>query len=167
MTIELVVQRTHPEDRSAVQQLIERVSRERKDFDFEHRLLMPDGSVKYVRVVGHPSTNQSGSFEFVGAVTDITERKRAETLFIGEKRLFEMIATGVALKEILNVLCLIIEEYQSRYACLCFVASSRRSSSGIRSHTASLKDGRSRWKSCQLDQVPALAGRRHIGDHRS
>ena len=40
---------------------------------------MPDGSCKYLRVVGHPSTNdESGDFEFVGAVTDITERKRAE-----------------------------------------------------------------------------------------
>jgi PAS domain S-box-containing protein len=76
--IDLIVQRTHPEDRLAVQQLIERVSRERKSFDFQHRLLVPDGSVKYVRVVGHSSENESGSFEFVGAVTDITERKRAE-----------------------------------------------------------------------------------------
>jgi PAS domain S-box-containing protein len=77
-TIDMVVQRTHPEDRSAVQQLIERVSRERKEWDFEHRLLMPDGSVKYLRVMGHPSKDETGSFEFVGAVTDITERKRSE-----------------------------------------------------------------------------------------
>src|SRR6202165_1948452 len=78
--IELVVQRTHPEDRLMVQQLLDRVSRERKDFDFEHRLLMPDGSVKYVRVVGRPSQDESGRFEFVGAVADITERKRGELL---------------------------------------------------------------------------------------
>jgi len=77
-TIELIMQRTHPEDRSAVQQLIERVSRERKEWDFEHRLLMPDGSVKYLRVMGHPSKDERGSFEFVGAVTDITERRQAE-----------------------------------------------------------------------------------------
>src|SRR6202165_4088013 len=78
--VELAVQRTHPEDRLMVQQLIDRVSRERKDFDFEHRLLMPDGSVKYVRVVGRPSQDESGRFEFVGAVADITERKRGELL---------------------------------------------------------------------------------------
>jgi PAS domain S-box-containing protein len=113
ITIEQVLQRTHPEDKSAVQQFIERATSERTSFDFEHRLLMLDGSVKYVRVVGHPSTDESGNFEFVGAVTDITERKRGEALFTGEKRLLEMIATGVALKEILNVLCLIIEEYRS------------------------------------------------------
>ena len=44
---------------------------------------------------------------------EITERKRTEALLAGEKRLLEMIATGGALKEILNVLCLIIEEYRS------------------------------------------------------
>jgi signal transduction histidine kinase len=45
----------------------------------EHRLLMPDDSVKYVRVVGHPSTeDEAGNFGFVGAVTDITGRKLAE-----------------------------------------------------------------------------------------
>jgi C4-dicarboxylate-specific signal transduction histidine kinase len=52
--------------------------RERKDFDFEHRLLMPNGSVKYLRVVGRASKGESGSIEFVGSVTDITERKLAE-----------------------------------------------------------------------------------------
>jgi PAS domain S-box-containing protein len=76
--LELVMQRTHPEDRLMVQQLLDRVSRERKDFDFEHRLLMPDESVKYVRVVGRPSQDESGRFELVGAVTDITERKESE-----------------------------------------------------------------------------------------
>ena len=59
--------------------MIDRVVLERKDLDFEHRLLMPNGSVKYLRVVGRPSTeDESGNFEFVGAVTDITERERAE-----------------------------------------------------------------------------------------
>lgn len=78
VTLELIAQRTHPEDRLAVAQLIERVSRDKKEFDFEHRLLLPDGSVKHLRVVGHPSTSdESSRFEFVGAVTDITERKRA------------------------------------------------------------------------------------------
>ncbi len=78
-TVEVIVQRTHPEDRAFVQETLDQVARDRKAFEFEHRLLTPDGSVKYVRVVGHPSTNdESGNFEFVGAVTDITESKRAE-----------------------------------------------------------------------------------------
>ena len=78
-TVEFVLQRTHPEDRAFVQETLDQAVRDRKAFDFEHRMLMPDGSVKYVRVVGHPSANdESGNFEFVGAVTDITERRRAE-----------------------------------------------------------------------------------------
>jgi PAS domain S-box-containing protein len=78
VTIDQILRRTHPEDRAAVRQLFERVSRDRTAFDFEQRLLMPGGSVKYLRVVGHPSSAERGSFEFVGAVTDVTERNRAD-----------------------------------------------------------------------------------------
>jgi signal transduction histidine kinase len=78
-SIRLVLERTHPEDRAFVQQTLDRVTTERKDFDFEHRLLTPGGEVKYVRVVGHPSINhESGKFEFVGAVMDITQRHQAD-----------------------------------------------------------------------------------------
>ena len=48
---------------------------ERKEFDFEHRLLAPDGAVKYLRVVTYLAP---GGSEFVGAVTDITEFKRSQ-----------------------------------------------------------------------------------------
>ena len=61
-----------------MQEIFERASREKSEFDLEHRLLMPDKSVKYLHVVGRPSTDERGRFEFVGAVTDLTERKRAE-----------------------------------------------------------------------------------------
>jgi signal transduction histidine kinase/CheY-like chemotaxis protein len=78
-TLERAFERIHPEDRPLVRQTLDSASQERKDLDFEHRLLMPDGSVKYVRIVGHPSTrNESRNVEFVGAVTDITAAKQAE-----------------------------------------------------------------------------------------
>jgi signal transduction histidine kinase len=77
-SLNLVLQRTHPEDRALVREATDRVSNERKDFDLEHRLLMPDGSVKYLRVVGRLSINESGSLECAGAVADLTEHKRAE-----------------------------------------------------------------------------------------
>jgi len=78
-TVELILQRTHPEDRSFVQGTLDQAARDRKVLDFEHRLMMPDGTVKYVRVVGHSATIAgSGDVTFVGAITDVTERKRAE-----------------------------------------------------------------------------------------
>jgi PAS domain S-box-containing protein len=77
-TVEFVVQRTHPEDRAAVQMTIDRASRNGEDFDHEHRLLMPDGSVKYVHAVARAKRDASGSLEFVGAVTDVTAIKKTE-----------------------------------------------------------------------------------------
>jgi PAS domain S-box-containing protein len=77
-TMELVLQRTHPEDAAFVKETIERASQDGTDLDFEHRLLMPDGSIKHVHVVGHAERDKSGELEYVGAVLDVTERKRAE-----------------------------------------------------------------------------------------
>jgi signal transduction histidine kinase len=74
-----LIERTHPDDRMHLQQIIDRASTERTEFISEHRLLMANGSIKYVRSVAHPSTVEDPeSVVFVGAVTDITERKRIE-----------------------------------------------------------------------------------------
>jgi PAS domain S-box-containing protein len=78
VTVELIRERTHPEDRSAAAELLELATREKTEFDFEQRLLMRDGSIKYLRIVGHPSEDESGCLEFVGAVTDLTAAKQAE-----------------------------------------------------------------------------------------
>jgi PAS domain S-box-containing protein len=78
-TVEVILERTHPEDRALVQETLHQATEKKRPFDVEHRLLMPDGSVKYIRVVGHPSTHEdSGDVEFVGAVTDVTAAKKAE-----------------------------------------------------------------------------------------
>ena len=77
-TLEVILQRTHPEDVAFVKETIERASHEQKGIDFEHRLLMQDGSIKYVRIVGHAVKDNSGEIEFVGALTDITSAKEAE-----------------------------------------------------------------------------------------
>jgi PAS domain S-box-containing protein len=76
-SVELVLQRFHPEDAAFVKQTIERASQDGKDFDFEHRLLMPGGSVKYVHVVARAVSDESGGIEFVGSVMDVTEQHQA------------------------------------------------------------------------------------------
>ena len=78
VTIDMVVRRIHPDDRAGAQQTIDRATRDGRDFDHAYRLLLPDGSVKHVHATAHAVTDASGSIEFVGAVTDVTARKRAE-----------------------------------------------------------------------------------------
>jgi PAS domain S-box-containing protein len=82
-TLELVLQRIHPDERDRVKQTLERATEARANLDFEHRLLMPDGSVKYLHVIARESGHSSGSLEYVGAVTDVSQRKKAEQKFRG------------------------------------------------------------------------------------
>ena len=86
-TLELVLQRVHPDDRALVQQIINRASNEETHFDIEHRLLMPDGAVKYLHVLANALQDSPGHLEFVGAVTDITPIKQAgEALRLSEEQ---------------------------------------------------------------------------------
>jgi PAS domain S-box-containing protein len=77
-TLELLLQRVHPEDATPVKQTIELAAKDAKDFEHEYRLVMPDGAVKHVHVVAHAERDESGELEFVGAVMDTTEGKRVE-----------------------------------------------------------------------------------------
>src|SRR5882757_2530650 len=72
-------QRMHPDDQAKWQETTDRAIREKSDYEGEHRILLPDGTVKYTHTVGHPVLNASGDVvQFVGTVMDVTERKQAE-----------------------------------------------------------------------------------------
>jgi PAS domain S-box-containing protein len=77
-TLDLVFDRIHPEDRDRLQQIRDRATQNGMDLDVEHRILPPDGVIKYVHAVAHAGRDSSGNLEYMGVVTDITERKRAE-----------------------------------------------------------------------------------------
>jgi PAS domain-containing protein len=74
----MLFDRIHPEDLTIVQRMLDRASGDGKDFDFEHRLQMPDGAVKYVHVVAHAFRNRVGILRFVGALMDVTAAKGVE-----------------------------------------------------------------------------------------
>jgi PAS domain S-box-containing protein len=83
-------------------------------FESEARHRDAHGNYRWLLVRAVPLKDRQGNIlKWYGAITDIEDRKQAEALLAGEKRLLEMIATGVSLKEILNSLCLIIEEQRS------------------------------------------------------
>jgi PAS domain S-box-containing protein len=108
------LQRVDPEDLPKWQAAVDRAINEKSDYELEYRLVLPNGVTKYVHLVAHPILNSSADVvQFMGSVTDITERKHAEALLKGEKQLLEMIATGAPLEAILNALCLIIDEQRS------------------------------------------------------
>jgi PAS domain S-box-containing protein len=77
-TLDQVFERIHPDDRDHLQQLRDRAAQNGMDLDVEHRILLPGGVIKCVHVVAHAGRNNSGNLEYMGVVTDITERKRAE-----------------------------------------------------------------------------------------
>jgi len=77
-TVNMVLQRTHPQDRALHQQVVDRGSPTGADFELEYRLLLADGRVKHVHSIAHALQDASGNREFFGAVTDITDRKTAE-----------------------------------------------------------------------------------------
>jgi len=73
------LRRLHPEDRDRWQKTIDRAIREKSEYDIEFRILLPDGTLKYMHTVGHPVLDSSGELvQFVGSSTDITERVRTE-----------------------------------------------------------------------------------------
>jgi PAS domain S-box-containing protein len=112
-SFQLFSETIHPEDRLFIKRSLDEAIKEKRGFDIEFRIALADGSVKHVQGVGRPVLGESGEVHrYIGTTVDITGRKRGEALFAGEKRLLEMIATGIALKEILNALCQIIEEYR-------------------------------------------------------
>jgi len=75
-TLQLVLERVHPQDVPLVQRVMARAA-DAKDFDFEHRLFMPGGSVKHVHVVAHAVREETGNIEVIGAVMDVTAAKQA------------------------------------------------------------------------------------------
>jgi PAS domain S-box-containing protein len=78
------LQRVHPEDRAKWIGAVDRAISEKSDYEVEFRILLSNGTVKYLHSVGHPVLTASGDLvQFVGSSTDITQRKRAEQKFRG------------------------------------------------------------------------------------
>jgi len=77
-TLDMIVQRVHPQDRARAREVIDHASQSGTDFEHEYRLLLDDGRVKHVHAIAHSLQDASGHREFIGAVTDISERKTAE-----------------------------------------------------------------------------------------
>ena len=77
VTLERIGSRVYADDIPLLHDMIEG-ARSGSDFESEHRILMPDQSVKHIHLVAHSTRNKDGQLEYMGAAQDVTERKLSE-----------------------------------------------------------------------------------------
>jgi PAS domain S-box-containing protein len=87
-TLEMIFARVHPEDAGLVRSTIDDAACHNTDFDYEHRLMMPDGAIKHLHVVAHATRDGAVSLQFIGAVMDITARKISEEVLRQNEELY-------------------------------------------------------------------------------
>ncbi|NEP11047.1 MAG: PAS domain S-box protein, partial [Symploca sp. SIO2C1] len=107
----------HPEDcdhfKAAVQKQADGVP-----LNQEYRIITPNGKIRWIWGRSFPVTDESGQvYRIVGIAEDISKRKRAESLLLGQKQLLEMLATGASLQSVLNSLCHFIEAHAEGFGC--------------------------------------------------
>lgn len=79
LTVTLTRESVHPDDRLFTDQVVERGVRSRADFEFDHRIVLPDGTIRHVHSVAHPVFGEGGALvEYTGTVMDVTDRKQSE-----------------------------------------------------------------------------------------
>ena len=78
VSLELIASRVHPDDMGMMHDMVERAHRGVSDFEYEHRLLMPDNSVKHLHLIAHRADSDAGGIEYIGAVQDVTQRRVSE-----------------------------------------------------------------------------------------
>ena len=78
MTLELMASRVHPDDLAMIYDMVESAQWGLSDFEYEHRIVMPDGSVKYLHLIAHRTRDERGGPEYIGAVQDVTQRRLSE-----------------------------------------------------------------------------------------
>ena len=77
-TLDLVRRRSHPEDAAMLEQAFEQVANGAQIIDITHRLLMPGGAVKHIKVLAHPAQDKEDNVEYIGVLMDVTAAKQAE-----------------------------------------------------------------------------------------
>ena len=78
VTLERIGSRLHPEDIDVFQQVLDRARADAADFEYEIRLQMPGGPVKYLHIMAHSTRDNDGRLEYIGAVHDVTDRRSSD-----------------------------------------------------------------------------------------
>src|SRR5258706_1246249 len=107
-------QRIHPDDQLRCRELVETAAREKVPFETDYRIVLPDGPVRDIHVVGRPILSASGHFvEFVGTVIDVTDRRHREQRMLAQFRVTQALSAASSIEKaaprILGVMCEALE----------------------------------------------------------
>jgi C4-dicarboxylate-specific signal transduction histidine kinase len=98
-TLDLVIQRTHPDERGLVRNELENVALSDHDYDYAHRLLMPNGAIKHLNVRARRMRYESGEEEIICALMDVTASKLAQEALQTAQADLAHVARAVAFAE--------------------------------------------------------------------
>ena len=112
--------RVHPEDRESLQKIVNQAVQDKRGFELEFRLVLPDGILKHVSGIGRPVLGDAGDLTaFIGTTMDITQRKRAEEELRKQKahfeKLFELAPEAIVLRDIDNRILRVNREFTNLY----------------------------------------------------
>ncbi len=92
--------RIHPQDRARVEATLQAALQGGTEFDIEHRIVLPDGTVKILHVLGDLTRDAQGiPLRLSGTALDITERKRAEEGLLRFRMAMESSLDGIFLMD--------------------------------------------------------------------
>jgi PAS domain S-box-containing protein len=98
VTLELIRKRVHPDDISLLEKMkMMGQAQDGDTFAWQYRLMMPDHAVKYLHAVAHAIRNQDGQLEYIAAVQDVTERRRAEEALAEARSELTKVASATSL----------------------------------------------------------------------
>jgi C4-dicarboxylate-specific signal transduction histidine kinase len=79
ISVEDVLERIHPDDRSETQKVIQDAASDGRDFSIEHRVVLPDVGLRWIASTGRAEVSRDGRPARIRGVSiDITEIKQAE-----------------------------------------------------------------------------------------
>ena len=78
VTLDRIGSQVAPENLHQLLDMVARAERGESQFEYHHRMVLPDGRSKYLRLIAHRAQNNGDGIEYVGAVLDITQQREAE-----------------------------------------------------------------------------------------
>lgn len=91
LSLEIAASRIHPDDRKRILEALQTAVKEKHQFNYEYRIVRPDGAVRYVHDRGEIShdENENPAWMF-GTLQDITDRKLIEEQLFKAKEAAEI-----------------------------------------------------------------------------